>query len=263
MAIIASNGFASSDSGADSFIQDGVTATGAVHWVDSASGSDSNSGNEAAPLATLAQAITNATANNGDIIVIKSGHAQTLSTVTTINKAGIRVFGIGNGTDAPAFTVAAAIDGINITADDVELNNLYFPVGTSTGNNSRINVDADRARIKNCRFNCGALDQNTITITSNGSNCSIDSSTFTVTADGPDAGIIVEAAVTGLWLSDCSFDGGSFNWDDAGLYSNSAHLNFRYEGVTLTNYAGIKHNNASAKGQMGALALSDGSQVQA
>ena len=262
MALVACNGFADSDSGADEFIQNHVVATGAVHWVDSVTGSDANPGSEGQPLATLAQAITNATANNGDIVIIKSGHTQSLSSAVTVNKAGVRIFGIGNGTDAPTFTVTAAIDGINITADDVEVNNLYFPAGTSATNTARINVDADRARIKNCRFNCGAQDSNTITITSNGTNCEIDSVTMSVTADGPDGGIVVESAVTGLHIFNSSFDGGDYNWDNAALYSTAALLNYRLESITLTDEASIAFTNASNKGVLGNIEAGDGSQVQ-
>ncbi len=263
MAIVACNGFASSTSGADDFIQDHVVSTGAVHWVDSVTGNDSNSGSEGQPLATIAQAITNATANNGDIILVKSGHVQSLSSAITVNKAGIRIFGIGNGTSAPAITVVAAIDGINITADDVEINNIYFPAGTTATNTARINVDADRVRIKNCRFNCGAFDSNTITLTSNASNCEIDSVSMSITADGPDGGIVIEGAVTGLHVFNSSFDGGDFNWDNAAIYSAAAHLNYRYETITLTNEAGISHTNSSSKGVIGDLIEGDGSQVQA
>lgn len=263
MSISACGGFAGSDSGADTFILGGVVITGAVHWVDSVNGNDANSGTEALPLATLAQAIANATANNGDIIVIKSGHTETLLASVTINKAGLRIFGIGNGTAAPSFIVGAAIDGLNITADDVEINNLYFPAGTTTPNSSRINVDADRVIIKNCRFNCGVNDANTITLTANATNFLGRSISMTVTADGPDAGILVEAAVSGFHLEVCSFNGATPNWDNAAVYSTAALVNYRLESVTLTGAAGIAFTSGSAKGQMGDLIEGDGSQVQA
>ena len=262
MAVVACNGFADSSSGADDFIQNHVVTTGAIHWVYSVTGSDSNPGTEGRPLASIAQAITNATANNGDIILVKSGHSETLTSAITVNKAGLRIFGIGSGTSAPSITVNAAIDGINVTADDVELNNIYFPVGTTAINTARVNVDADRARIKNCRFNCGLYDSNTITLTANASNCEIDSVSMSVTADGPDSGILIEGAITGLHIFNSSFDGGSYNWDDAAIYSASAHVNFRYETITLTNEASISHTNSSNKGVIGDLIEGDGSQVQ-
>ena len=263
MAIFLENGFATSSEGGDNFILEDILATGAVHWVDSVTGNNSYPGTEAQPLATLTQAITNATANNGDIIIIKSGHTETLTSAVTISKAGLKIFGIGSGSAAPRFTVNAAIDGITVTANNVELNNLYFPVSTLTGVTARVNVDAANVRIKGCTFLCGQYDLSSVTITANGLYAKIESCTFTVSADGPDYGVIVESAsAVGLYIRDCAFNGGSYNWDLAGIYSAFAHLNYHYQTITLTGDAGITHT-AAAKGWMSELIASDGSQVQA
>lgn len=259
MAISACNGFGED---ADDFIMSGVVVTGAVIWVDSANGDDADAGTEAEPLQTLGQAITNATANNGDIIIIKSGHSESPATIT-INKAGVRIFGLGDGTDAPTFTNIAAQDLINITADDVELNNLYFPAGTTIANTARVNVAADRVRIKNCRFVCGQYDAHSITLTASASNFTGDSISMSVSADGPDTGIVAEGVMTGMHLVDCSFDGSTANWDLGAVYSTAAILNYRFESITLTNAASIILTSSSAKGQMGDLIEGDGSQVQA
>lgn len=263
MAILAENGFVASTSGADSFIYNDMIITGGVIWVDSVNGSDSNSGSEVAPLATIAQAVTNATANTGDIIIVKSGHTETLTTAITMSKAGLKIFGVGSGSSAPNITVGAAIDGFDITADDCEINNIYFPIGTTATNTSRINIGADRARIKGCTFLCGQYDLESITITSAGTNATIDSCTFTVSADGPDAAIEIESAsATGLRIYSCSFDGGSGtnNFDNSAINSAVAHLNFVYDTVTLTNGAKIVHS-AGAKGWISNPIAGDGSTV--
>lgn len=262
MASIIENGLASENSGADEFILADIIATGNIHWVDSVNGNDSNAGSEAQPLATLQQAITNAQANNGDIIVIQANHAQTISSTITINKAGLKIFGIGSASTAPNFTLAAATDGISITANNVEINNLYFPSGTTTTNNARINVDAANARIKGCTFNCGAFDLSTVTLTANALYCEIVSCGFTVAADGPDYGVIVESASTvGLFIQDTVFNGGSLNWDFGGIYSAFANLNFVYDTITLTGDANIIHT-ANAKGVMSSIIAGDSSTVQ-
>lgn len=264
MAVVATNGFASSTSGADNFIQDHVVATGNVIWVDSQTGNDANTGSEGQPLATLGQAITNASASNGDIVIIKSGHTETLSSQLTINKAGVKIFGIGNGTSAPAFTVSAAIVGIDVTGAYVELNNLYFPEGITLDNTCRVKLDAAGIRVKNCRFKCGVHDVDSMLLTANAVHADIDSVAMTITADGPNSGIVVQSASTvGLKVTDCSFDGGAFNWDNAAIYSTVDHLNYRYETITLTNEASIKHSGTGNKGVIGNLTAGDGSQVQA
>lgn len=259
MAIIIESGFATTG---DDFIQNDVIATGAVHWVDSVSGSNSNPGTESEPLATLAQAITNATASNGDIILIKSGHTETLSGSVSISKAGLKIFGIGSGSAAPNFGVSAAVDALNISANDVEINNLYFVAGTTTSNTARINVDARNAKIKNCTFLCGQYDQSTITLTANAIDCEIRNCTMTVSANGPDYGVIVESAgAHGLEITDCTFNGGSYNWDVGAIYSNVAHLNFRYDSITLTGDAPIQHSNTGAKGVISNVIAATGSSV--
>lgn len=262
MAIVIESGFASQASGADEFIYNDLIATGAVHWVDSVNGNDSNSGSEAEPLATLAQAITNATANNGDLIILKSGHTETVSTQISVSKAGLKIYGIGEGSAAPRFTANAAIDCISVTGAACELNNLYFPVGATANNTARINVDAAGVRIKGCTFLCGVRDISTITLTANALYCRIESCSMTISADGPDHGVIVESAsVAGLFIKDCAFNGGTYNWDVAGIYSAFANLNFHYQTITLTGDARISHT-ANAKGWFSEIIAAEGAQVQ-
>jgi hypothetical protein len=261
MAIVIESGFAASGE-ADEFITSDIIATGNVTWVDSVSGDNSNPGTEGQPLATLAQAITNATASNGDIILIKSGHTETLSSSVSISKAGLKIFGIGEGSEAPRFTVAAAIDGLNITGNNVEVNNLYFPVGTTTANTSRINIDARGVRVKGCTFLCGQYDLSTITITANGIDADLQSNAMTVSADGPDHGVIIEnASATGIRIEDCAFNGGTYNWDLGAIYSSVAHLNFVYDSTNLTNDAAIVHTNTGAKGVLSNTDSAEGSSV--
>lgn len=236
-------------SSGDAVLANELIITGSTFWVDSVNGNDANSGTKELPLATLAAAHTAATDANGDIIILKSGHSETLTSSITISKAGIKIYGLGSGEDAPNFIANAAIDVFNVTGANVELNNLYFPVGTTTGNNSRVNIDATGVRIKDCTFRCGLYDQNSITITANGTNARIEDCTFSVSADGPDSGILIESAsVVGLVVEGCSFDGSTYNWDNAGLYSNQAHTNFYYSGIILANAARIHHASANAKG---------------
>ena len=263
MAIVIENGLVDEDSGADEFIASDLIATGAVHWVDSVNGNDSNSGSESEPLATLQQAITNATANNGDIIIIKSGHTQTISTTITISKAGLKIFGVGEGSLAPVFTLAAATDGISITANNVEINNLYFAAGTTANNTARVNIDAANVRVKGCTFVCGQYDVSSITITANGLYAEIISCSLSISANGPDHGILIESAsAVGLRIVSCAFNGGSYNWDLGAIYSAFAHLNYIYDSNTLTGNAQIVHT-AAAKGILSNTIAGEGSTVSA
>lgn len=257
------NGIVATTAGGSTDIATDIFVTGVVYWVDSVNGNDGNAGTDRnAPKATLASALSAATANNGDIIILEANHAETLSGAVAISKAGLGIFGLGSGSTKPSFTVAAAVDGFNISGDAVEINGLRFPVGTTAGNTSRINAGADAIRIIDCDFYCGAQDAETITIPANMNDVEINGCSFTVSADGPDSAIEVEdATVTGLRIISCSFDGGDYNFDNAAIYSAVAHTEFLYRSNTLTNKAHIIHTAASKGWCIGTVA-GDGSRVE-
>ena len=111
---------------------------GQVFWVGNASanvlpghvaGSDGNPGTFSAPFATLDYAIGRCTANRGDIIFIKPGHAETITSATAINLdvAGVAIVGLGSGTKRPTFTYTTANTAtIPVTADNMSIQNCRF-----------------------------------------------------------------------------------------------------------------------------------------
>jgi hypothetical protein len=127
---------------------------------------------------------------------------------------------------------------------------------------SRINIDAAAARITDCDFTCGVNDLETVTITGNGTDAEINGCTFTVSADGPDAGIEIESATAlGIKILSCQFDGGSFDFDAAGINSTVAHTEYLYRTNTLLNKASIVHTSAATGQCIGTIA-GDGSRVE-
>lgn len=254
------NGIVSTSSGGDSIISSDIFTTGVVTWVDSVNGNDSNAGTEESPLATLSAAITAATASNGDIIILKAGHSETLTSSLSLSKAGLHIFGLGSASTKPSFTVNGNVDMFSIGAAYVWLYNLRFPAGTNA-HTARINCDAANIRIENCDFICGANDLESITVTANADHLEVVGSTFTVSADGPDAAIEVEAVMDGLKVNNCTFDGGSYGFDAGAINSAVAHVNYRYINCTLTNYADISHTDA-AKGIVSGVVAGDGSHVE-
>ncbi|MBK7406394.1 MAG: hypothetical protein IPJ41_17780, partial [Phycisphaerales bacterium] len=78
--------------------------TGTHFFVHSASGSDSNAGlMPSQALATLDAAFALCTANNGDVIWVMPGHAETISAAAGIvaDIAGVTVIGMGVGAEMP------------------------------------------------------------------------------------------------------------------------------------------------------------------
>ncbi len=103
----------------------GIPATsGSVWFVDSVHGTAAGPGDADNPYATITQAQTQAVA--GDVVVMLSGHAETVSSAggITLSKAGVTYFGLGNGTERPTFTFATSTAAtFLITGADISISN--------------------------------------------------------------------------------------------------------------------------------------------
>lgn len=112
-----------------------VSHPGRVYWVGNSSvlmdgakaASNANDGSFLAPWSTLTYAIGRTTASRGDVIMIKPGHAETISSSTalSLSKAGVAIVGLGQGSLRPTFTLDTATTAtINVTAANVTLKNV-------------------------------------------------------------------------------------------------------------------------------------------
>ena len=103
-----------------------LTHPGNVYWVYNGTalvagqkgGSDSNKGTFNAPFSTLDYAVSQCTANRGDIIMVKPGHAETIATATALalDVAGVAVIGLGLGSARPTFNLTATDSTITLSA---------------------------------------------------------------------------------------------------------------------------------------------------
>lgn len=128
-----------------------------------ANGSNGNTGTDMeAPLATLAQAITNATASENDVIVVMEGHSETITGAggITMSKAGLTVVGLGNAGQRPRFlmdgaaTVTWLITAANCTVKNVVLAAGHADVVTGIG------ITAAGATIDGVEFVNNVVDEN-------------------------------------------------------------------------------------------------------
>ena len=108
-----------------------IPTTGNVRYVDSGAGTDATKRGRtsADPWATIDYAIGKMTANNGDVIVVMPGHAETISAAAGIDfdVAGITCVGLGKGSDRPTITFGTAITAdMDIAAANTTLINLVF-----------------------------------------------------------------------------------------------------------------------------------------
>jgi hypothetical protein len=142
-----------------------VTFSGKVFWVDSATGSNGNKGTQSRPFATLDYAIGRCTANNGDTIIIKENHAETVTGVGGIaaDVAGITIIGLGNFDQRPRFLMdGAATVTFAISAADVKIQNCVFAAGHADVVTC-FAITAKGAWIDACEFVNNVVDENFVT----------------------------------------------------------------------------------------------------
>ena len=92
-------------------------------------GADGNPGTYNKPLATLQAGLDKCTANTGDIVLVKPGHAETINTaaILALNKAGVAIVGLGSGSNRPTLTFTTAITAnIPVTAANMSIQNFLF-----------------------------------------------------------------------------------------------------------------------------------------
>lgn len=125
---------------------------GDVYWVDSGSGSDDNQGTFNSPFKTMDYANGQATANNGDFIMVKPGHTETVSAAAglDLDTAGVTWIGLGGGSARPQinFTSATGAD-MDVDAANINMVNFLFTGGVDalTG---PIDVNAADFSLINC-----------------------------------------------------------------------------------------------------------------
>jgi hypothetical protein len=142
------------------------THPGQVFWVGNAStiltgqrsGSNGNKGTFDSPFGTINYAKSRCTANRGDIIFVKPGHAETITTAAqlVLDVAGVAIIGLGVGSNRPTLTFSAAAANIPITAANVTVHNILHKANfadvvsayTATGTATPTDFVLDR-----CAFN--------------------------------------------------------------------------------------------------------------
>ena len=186
------------------------THPGLVYWVYNGTtldtghknGSDGNVGTFNAPFATLDYAIGRCRANKGDIIMIKPGHAETVSSATALalDVAGVAIVGTGIGSNRPTFTLDTATTAtVGVTAANIAIQNVVFSANFADIVSVFTLVAAKNLTVNKCDFVATATNMNFLHV--------IDTGTVTADADGlsvtgckwlePDAATLAFALVDG------------------------------------------------------------------
>lgn len=168
------------------------------------------------PLATLAQAYTNAAP--GDSIIFLENHLETLAAAQLIAKT-LYFAGEGSGATRPQFITNGAVAMFDVTTGvGVRFENLYFPQST-VAPTARIRVAAAECHVLACDFDCGALDTASALkfVTGAGTarveDCNFLSTGTLLTAQ-PAIGIEVANAMSGLDIVNTIMNGGVVGWSD-------------------------------------------------
>jgi len=145
-------------------VADQGQATGNRFWVDSNTGSDSTGygRSPSAPFATLAYAFSSdvCTANNGDIIYVMEGHAETANAAAEIvmDIAGVRVVGLGSGATRPTITFTVTTADLDVTAADITIENILFYCNIDSLD-APIHVVGTDCKLINCEFRDAASNK--------------------------------------------------------------------------------------------------------
>lgn len=169
------------------------------------------------PLATLGQAITNASA--GDTVILMDGHSETLTAVLAINKQlFIAGGGSSGGIPTVSFTMnAAAADTFNVSAGNTEIRNIWFKESAQAntgGTGGKIHTSASGCRIIGCYFSMGANDAYAgILADTAPTSLRVESCTFISTATSravrPAQGLTVRTAASDVEVYNCIFSDGA------------------------------------------------------
>ena len=97
---------------------------------------------------TLTNAITAATADRGDIVLVDHSYTETRTAVLTISTGGLSVIGLKKGTQRPTLTGNGTIDCVSITGNDVLFEGFAFAGPLTDSQTSDINVAGANVTIR-------------------------------------------------------------------------------------------------------------------
>lgn len=195
-------------------LQTTYPTTGNIWFVDSGASSGGNGLSPEGAFQTLAAAISAATANNGDVIFLMEGHAETLATAAVIDnsKAGLTMIGLGNGGNRPTFTFTAAAATFAVGASNLWFENILFVANFTNGVTEGVDIDDAHTDVmfKNCEWRATSATKEflvAVTIATGAIRITFDGCYFQEGAGDATAAIASEGALTDLTVKNCLFHG--------------------------------------------------------
>lgn len=234
-------------------VQDGLYVLGSsrVYWVLYASGDNANEGTERRqPLQTLAYAIS--VAEDGDIIILRDGHTETITSTVTIDK---QVCIVGEGSDANGEATVSFVNNVatdsmfSVTAHDVMIRNVYFPESINALAGNRILTSTVTAfRMRGCLVESGDLDTAESIYMVNVTAAELRNCRFVAVGSGysqtvPGPGFRSSGSVS---LKTVEFDGGDYGYGNGLAWLQLGASFVRVEGLTLNTGADVQIEEESS-----------------
>lgn len=208
--------------------------SGLVQWVDTIGGNNASSGAvPELPVKSLAQAITNSTANG--LIVIGAGSSEVIASQLTPSLAGLTVWGCGAGSSRPRY-VSATSGSKMIAASGAgqRWRNIYFAAPT-TADGASLDITGANVRVRDCYFEC-ATNGGGILGDTGANSLTVRGCSFVATGAIPVSGYASTAGLADTLFEDTLFDGASVGWSNYAFFvSGSAATRLYFENVSFRN----------------------------
>jgi hypothetical protein len=227
---------------------------GEVFWVNNSTvlakggigGSDGNPGTYQKPFSTIDYAIGKCTAGRGDIIMVMPGHAENVTSATSIvaDVAGVAIVGVGAGSSRPTLTFTTANTAtIPVSAANVSFKNILF-VGNFLSIASAITVGAAPwCAVENCEFKdtsaiLGFLTPVTTTVTVNADSLHfVGNRVHSIATTTPGPAVVVKGTMTGLTVNDNRVTHGTISNNIAALVEHGALVMTDFECLRNTVFS--------------------------
>lgn len=203
-------------------------SSGDVLYVDNGTSGDGSGLTMENAYASITLALDGATEST-DIIIVASGHVETIGAAYAIDDAGLIIRGLGEGMLRPTLTLGTETDDVNfdVSAANVTFDNLIFSSDLANLVSCfDVAGGGDGLTIKNCLFTStgtGTEFLTAIDLTTGADDVRVENCIFLAVGTDADAGIgMIAGAVDNLQVIDCIFIGA---YDDSCVYSDQTITN--------------------------------------
>ena len=191
-----------------------------IWYVSSVTGSNSYIGTDREhPFATLATAVTSSAAN--DIIVLLTGHTETLTAAQSLAKA-LTIVGEGTSGGKPAVSFqmnsAANLNLFSVSAANVQLRNIYIKTNLQTSSAVAVTVNASDSQFIGCYWELNTTDTGGLLLTTGADRALVKNCTFVCTNTSgaaatatPTYGLSI-GSIADIEIQGTIFNGGAFGF---------------------------------------------------